>query len=256
MRQIATAFTLCLIFTCAARAESPDDSLPDAPQAQTQSQSAVTVRSLPKNFLKDQKAIWTSPLHIRSNNAIIPIALVAATAVTITTDHQVMSEEVSRDPKFNHDAVTISNGMLGAVVAWPAALFVAGSFRHDEHATETGILSGEAIADGLVVSEVIKIISRRERPTVDDARGKFFQPNVGFDSSFASNHAFIAWSAASVVATEYHGPLTMIAAYGLAAGVSVTRVLGQQHFPSDVLVGSACGWLIGRYVVHHRRRTY
>jgi membrane-associated phospholipid phosphatase len=48
----------------------------------------------------------------------------------------------------------------------------------------------------------------------------------------------------------------MIAAYSLAAGVSITRVLGQEHFPSDVLVGSACGWLIGRYVVHHRRRTY
>lgn len=256
MRRIAIAFTLTLAFTCTLRAEDPDGALPDAPQPQTQSQSPVTVRSLPKNFLKDQKAIWTSPLHIRSDNVIIPIALVAATTVLITTDHQVMSEDVSHDPKFNHDAVDISNGMLGTVIVWPAALFVTGSFRHDEHATETGILSGEAIGDSLAVSEVIKIISRRERPTVDDAHGKFFQPNVGFGSSFASNHAFIAWSAASAVATEYHGPWTMIAAYSLAAGVSITRVLGQEHFPSDVFVGSACGWLIGRYVVHHRRRTY
>jgi membrane-associated phospholipid phosphatase len=30
--------------------------------------------------------------------------------------------------------------------------------------------------------------------------------------------------------------------------------LGQQHFPSDVLVGSAFGWMIGHYVYkkHHR----
>ena len=48
----------------------------------------------------------------------------------------------------------------------------------------------------------------------------------------------------------------MIVAYGLATGVSVTRVLGQEHFPSDVFVGAACGYLIGRYVVRHHRHTY
>jgi membrane-associated phospholipid phosphatase len=37
--------------------------------------------------------------------------------------------------------------------------------------------------------------------------------------------------------------------YSAATGVSLTRVLGQEHFPSDVLVGGAAGWLIGRYVV-------
>jgi membrane-associated phospholipid phosphatase len=29
-------------------------------------------------------------------------------------------------------------------------------------------------------------------------------------------------------------------------------VLARQHFPSDVLVGSTFGWLIGGYVLHHR----
>jgi len=57
-----------------------------------------------------------------------------------------------------------------------------------------------------------------------------------------------------VVASEYPGILTQITAYSLAAGVSVTRVLAQQHFPSDVLAGSAIGWMIGRYVVHRHHR--
>jgi hypothetical protein len=30
--------------------------------------------------------------------------------------------------------------------------------------------------------------------------------------------------------------------------VSLMRVLGQEHFPTDVLVGGAAGWLIGHYV--------
>jgi len=56
-----------------------------------------------------------------------------------------------------------------------------------------------------------------------------------------------------VIASEYQGALTQITAYGLAAGVSAARVLARQHFPSDVLVGSAVGWMIGRYVVHKHR---
>jgi PAP2 superfamily len=243
-----------LAFSLVARAQD----LPDAPQPQSQSStgSIVGLRDLPKNFLSDQKAIWTSPVHINESNAIIPVVLVVGTAAAITADHQVMSEEVSHDPDFNHNAITASNGMLGALLVAPAAFYAGGKAKHDDHATETGLLAAEAIGDSLVLSEVIKIVARRERPDVDDAKGKFFQPGVGFDSSFASNHSFIAWSAAGAIASEYHGPFTMIAVYGLAAGVSVSRVLGQQHFPSDVFVGSACGWLIGRYVVRRHRRTY
>lgn len=110
------------------------------------------------------------------------------------------------------------------------------------------------MVDSLVVDEVMKAVSLRERPTIDNAKGRFFQTSVGSNSSFPSSHAMIAWASASAIASEYEGPLTQIAAYGLATGVSVSRVLARQHFPSDVLVGSATGWLIGRYVAHRHRR--
>ena len=63
----------------------------------------------------------------------------------------------------------------------------------------------------------------------------------------------VAWSAASVLAHEYPGPLTQILSYGIATGVSAARVSGRNHFPSDVVVGSAMGWLIGwqAYKAHH-----
>jgi membrane-associated phospholipid phosphatase len=67
----------------------------------------------------------------------------------------------------------------------------------------------------------------------------------------------IAWSSAAVIASEYDGPMTKLAAYGLATGVSLSRVLARQHFPSDVVVGSAVGWLVGRYVFHkHHKADY
>jgi membrane-associated phospholipid phosphatase len=232
--------------------------LPDAPQPQVANPAAesggVTLRATPINILKDQGAIWTSPARIRENNAILPVALVLATTLTITTDHQVMSSSKLQNTSLNNEADTASTGLVGGFVAAPVIIYGLGQIHHDSHATETGILGGEAMVDSLIVDEAMKLISFRERPTVDNAKGKFFQSSVGLNSSFPSMHSVIAWSSATVIASEYDGPLTKVACYGLATGVSLTRVLSRQHFPSDVLVGSAVGWLIGRYVIHRHRR--
>ena len=239
-----------LPLSAAAQAAPPGGQLPDAPTPQ----GDVTLHEMPRNILHDQAAIWTSPARIRDSNALGPVALVLTATLVATTDHQVMSSSRLHDPSMNDHAATASNGLVGGFLSAPAIFYGMGRLRHDSHATETGILGAEAIADSIALNEVIKIVSLRERPKVDDARGRFFKTGVGFDSSFPSNHSIIAWSSAAVIASEYNGPLTRITAYGLAAGVSVSRVLGREHFPSDVLVGSALGWMIGRYVVRRHSR--
>jgi len=166
-----------------------------------------------------------------------------------------MTSSRLQDASLNSHAETASNGLVGAMIAFPVGLYGMGRLRHSTHAEETGILGSEAMIDSVAVNEVIKLVSRRERPTVDSAKGKFFQSGVKTDSSFPSNHCVFAWSSAAVIASEYPGLLTDISVYGMATGVSVTRVLARQHFPSDVLVGSAVGWLIGRYVFHHHQRS-
>jgi PAP2 superfamily len=251
-RRFTAAPVLSLVFGCCAAAQNADNRiLPDAPQPQ----NPVTLHSTPGNLLRDQAAIWTSPAHLRSSNALGPTLLVLSTALLIATDHQVMSSGVPNDASLNDRAVTASNGLVGGFIAAPILIYSFGRLHHDNHATETGILGGESILDSLAVNEVLKVASERERPTVDDSRGRFFQSSVGFDSSFPSNHSIIAWSSATAIASEYGGPMTQLTAYGLATGVSLTRVLGRQHFPSDVVVGSAVGWMIARYVVHRHRHA-
>ena len=251
---------LTSFFACSAHAQTPNGAIPEAPQPQNLPQlhdpsaDPVTVRSTPKRILEDQAAIWTSPARLNDGNAVGPALLVLATAGLITTDHDVMSKHFL-DTSLNNHAITASNGLLGGFVAAPVIIYGVGHIHQDDHATETGILGGEAMVDSLAVDEVLKLVSLRERPQLDGARGKFFQTSVGTNSSFPSTHCMVAWSSAAVIASEYNGPLTKLAAYGLATGVSVTRVVGRQHFPSDVLVGSAVGWMIGRYVEHHHRRA-
>ena len=43
---------------------------------------------------------------------------------------------------------------------------------------------------------------------------------------------------ADKLAGEYSKPWQQVGIYTLATGVSLTRVLGQEHFPTDVLLGS------------------
>jgi PAP2 superfamily len=273
---VLLSFTLIVVLGTAGVAQEPtspnpaqpsgnnSNDLPDAPRPQSTNAAAaglndheeVTLRHTPVNILKDQAAIWTSPVRIREHNLAVLIPLVLATTVTITADHQVMSSSRLDDASLNSHAETASNGLLGGFVAAPAIIYGLGHIRHDDHAAESGILGGEAIVDSLVVDEVMKAVTMRQRPTLNSAKGKFFQTSVGLDSSFPSTHSMLAWSSAAVIASEYNGPMTKITAYGLATGLSLTRVLAKQHFPSDVLVGSAVGWLVGRYVFHKHQKDY
>jgi membrane-associated phospholipid phosphatase len=230
---------------------APGDTLPEAPAAQI----PVTEKSLPLAILKDQVAVWTSPVRIRAHDLIWLLPLGAATGLTLSTDTNAM-RDLSRNPSFNKDCVNASNALLGGEIAIPVTLYGIGLFKGDAHARETGILGGEALADSIVLDQVTKIIFRRERPLYNNASGDFFSSKPG-NKSFPSSHSMLAWTVAGVTAGEYPSKWVQLGTYSLASSVSLMRVLGQEHFPTDVLVGGAAGWLIGHYVFekHQLRRV-
>ena len=238
----------CLAMSCGAQAPN---NLPDAPAPQTE----VTIKDLPLNIVKDQKAIWTSPAKIRIKDLDWLLPLGAVTGLAVATDRDAMLHVVPLDTQLNKRSTDASNVLTGGLVAAPVALFGLGAMKDSPHAREAGLLGAEAMVDGLVVEQGMKLIFWRERPAVDNAKGKFFQRSAGADGSFPSTHSVIAWSSAAVLADEYPSTLSRLLIYGAATGVSITRVVGQQHFPSDVIVGSAAGWLVGHYVFRHRHRA-
>ena len=253
---VALAFSLCFVLHGRAQTQPATNaidraSLPDAPAPPTSPANDVTVRNTPRNLLHDQGAIWTSPAHVRTRDLKWLLPLAAATGVAFATDQHTMTQVVSHDASFNQASINTSNVLIGSWIAVPLAVYGFGRVHQDEHAREAGILTGESMVDGIVAGEILKLIFLRERPNVDNGRGQFFYLSAGADSSFASEHSIVAWSAASALAAEYPAPWMQFALYSTATGVSLTRVMGQKHFPSDVLVGSSIGWLIGHSVVRH-----
>ena len=219
---------------------------------QEESTAPESIGKASKLFVKgvgsDQVGIWTSPARIQYKDLAWLLPLGAVTGVAIATDHDAV-QHLPTSTTFVKRSTQLSNVGLAGFVGAGAILFFNGHIVKNEHASETGRLAAEAAVDGVIFNVVVQEITRRQRPFAPSHPGEFF-----YDSgrAFPSTHAIGTWTIATVIAHEYPGPLTKIVAYGAATAVSTARVLGRDHSPSDVIVGSAAGFLIGDYVYRHR----
>ena len=223
--------------------------------APTPSPVVTSSPSLEKNFfknvLRDQKAIWTSPAHVHGNDAPWLVMLGVTTGGFLATDRATGDDMAKHTGQLDASRIISYAGSIYGVSAAAGSFYLIGRATHNDRARETGILSAEAIVDSGIVVTALKEITQRARPLTGKDRSKFF---VG-GSSFPSGHSIEAWSVATVVANEYHDHLAVqMAAYGVASAVSVSRFTGLRHYLSDVLVGSAMGYGIGRYVYHAHHR--
>ena len=224
----------------------------------SESERAVSWRTLPRDFLQDQKAIWLFPTQLAKGHHWLPtLAIVGGTAGLIVADSRAMPyfRSHSRNLDDLNDAFD-AQITTAEVVALPVSLMIAGYARHDSYQVGTALLAAEAYADSAVVDLGVKAVTRRKRPA-DVA------PNAPFDStffsggkspfkgsSFPSGHAAGAFSVATVVASRYHTHRWVPwAVYGLATAVSFSRVTSMAHFPSDIFLGAAFGYTITRYQV-------
>ncbi len=222
----------------------------------------ATWRKLPGNFIQDQKDIWLFPVKLAKGHYWFPTVLVVGgTGALIGTDPQTMPHfrQVNGQPNEFHGfnkifTSTVSGGIIAAV---PATFYAVSLIRKNSYDQGSALLAGEAVVDDTVLMVVVKSITQRLRPTDVAATGNysdtFFQSSkspIGKGTSFPSGHALMSFSVATVFARRYrqHRWVPYVA-YGLASVLSFSRVTTGAHFPSDVFVGAALGYVIARYDV-------
>jgi membrane-associated phospholipid phosphatase len=217
----------------------------------------VTWKTLPGDFLHDQKEIWgVFPSQLAHGHHWVPVLAVAGlTGGLIFADPHIMPYIRSHQKKFDKGNDAFDPMITtGEVIALPTSLLTAGYIRHDPYQVSTGIMGALAYGDSVTVNLVMKAITRRERPsdvpTGGSYTGTFFNggksPLKG--SSFPSGHATAAFSVATVVAYRYrnHKWVPWLA-YGMATAIGLSRVATEAHFPSDVFLGSAIGYSVARF---------
>lgn len=236
-------------------------SLPQNPHNQPPHQ--VSWKTVPLDILHDQKYVWLFPVDLAHGKHWIPtLAVVGVTAALIASDPHT-EPYFAKTTDFNRFNETFNGTFTGSFeAAVPVSLYLYGLVRHSSYAEQTAILAGEAYADSAIPHVLIKVISRRYRPSAIPSDGDFshtfFKSSTtpfGKGSSFPSGHAAGAFSIATVIAQRYgHHRWVPFAAYTIATVFAFSRVPDHAHFPSDVFVGAALGYAITRYDVFREDR--
>lgn len=218
--------------------------------------TAHTPKPCITHVLQDEVGIVSSPLRVSPKDFFWIAPFGVATGFAIDYDAHMMRDlgsNPSREDKFKKFSDYTTYGASAA----PVIGYLVAAGTHNDYLQESSVLAGEATIDAIILNEALKYAIDRERPNQGDGTGRFWPhgPSTWPDGqSMPSNHSIIMWSFARVIAGQYNTPATKIAVYSLAGAVSVSRVLARDHFPSDVIVGSTFGYLIGDYVFRHRSR--
>lgn len=255
-------------------AQQADAGLPDSPSPSASAADAApaperqpynpstereaTFRSLPRNFLQDQKRIWTFPLQLAHGRYWAPtLATAAITGGLIFADPHAMPyfrQHATNWDDFNDtfDAYITT----GEVIMVPVGLLGAGSARHDERTVSSALLCAEAYADSAIVNLAMKAVTRRERPVDVPVNGNyrdtFFNGGKSpfHGSSFPSGHTTAVFSVATVVANRYARQRWVPwVSYAFAGVISASRITNAAHWPSDVFLGAVIGYSTAKYAV-------
>jgi membrane-associated phospholipid phosphatase len=179
---------------------------------------------------QDEVGIITAPFHLSAPSYYWLLPFGAATGIALDTDNEAMQ-------------------------AFVAVGYIAGSVTHNGHLQQTAVLAGEAMADSIILNTGLGYAIDRQTPMQGNGKGDFWPHGTKTwpdGQSMPSDHSILVWSFAHVVASQYSGIVTQLIVYSLATTVSASRVMAREHFPSDVFVGAALGYVIGGYVVERR----
>jgi membrane-associated phospholipid phosphatase len=240
MRSSRLFMLVALTLTCFLDCRAQDSPPPETP--------SVEARFV-KQFLRDEANLWTSPLRIKTDSLKWMVPLGIATAGLLKTDRNV-SGELREDQRILAPSHNVSQLGSYPLFLTPVALIVLGRATNDARTVHAGGVALQAVMHSALIVQALKASTNRERPDKTRGDGGFWDGG----KSFPSGHAMASSAFAAALADQYSDKKWIgIGAYSLAAAVGISRVTGQNHFPSDVLIGSSMGWLIGHYISRHHK---
>ena len=114
---------------------------------------------------------------------------------------------------------------------------------------DTGQRGFQAALYSMITMQGLKMLTDRTRP-YQGGNGHFWTGG----SSFPSGHSMEAWALAKVISDEYPDKrFVKIGMYSFATAVSLSRLTSERHYASDVVVGSALGYLMGKFVMRNQQ---
>ena len=206
--------------------------------------------------IDDVKYIVTAPLRMDLESGLITAGVVGAVGGVMAFDSNIQKWVQRNQSRTGNDVFDGFRTVGDAALPVNAGLAVAGYFfRKSEEGNklfQTSLVSIEAqmLAGG--ITQAGKFAIGRNRPS-RDPQGNSYEPFQRFNQSMPSGHATQMFALAAVFSEHYSLPVQMLV-YSLAMGVGAERVYHNKHFASDVVAGSAIGYVVGKALA--LRHTY
>ncbi len=211
-----------------------------------------------KIFAKNSVSYLSSPLRFDNKDILRASIVGAGTIFLFGFDH------------FNKDFQKIDNvafktamkidGYYGTVWMWGligGTLYSSGILSGDDGLRETGLMVFEAGALSGFVTTCLKVAFGRERPYVSGNEFKFhpfsFKGNKFY--SLPSGHSALSFAISTVIASKFRNKLVKFLIYTPAVLTALARVYNNQHWFSDIFLGSAIGYFTGVYIVNAHKQN-
>ena len=239
-----------------------DDTLPAKPLSSIpvgeRTLSTIPDKAYCKSFLTDGRDILISPYRWNKYHWIAFSSVAVVTAFLFTQDASLQKIAQKNQNSFMTWASRAGMERLGSgIYTIPALgiLYGVGAIVKNDKARYTALKGVEAYLMAFVSVQILKQLTHRHRPYMDDPPNPYlwdgpFQPIS--NSSFPSGHSANAFAIATVVATAYSKTIWVpIVCYTLAGLTAASRVYQNDHWFSDVFVGSVVGFAIGRTIMNN-----
>ena len=233
------------------------------PTASSQQPVANSQQLLSKEYLKSYwnsgLTVLSQPLHYDWQDWTVFGGVAAVTTLAFVYDDDIYKFVNGTFSENQSNAISKYTNVFGEeyfILPSVALTYAIGAIDKDSRLRNMSLAALQSFVYAEVASAGLKVLTCRERPTANSQQPtansqSWLGPFATFESTaFPSGHAMCSFALAATVAGFYPEKKWVgIVSYSLATVTSVGRVISKEHWASDVIVGAAIGYFIGRGVV-------
>lgn len=209
-------------------------------------------KSYLKSYWHSGLTVLGQPLHYDWKDWSVFGGIATATTLAFVYDDEIFNYIDKTFTNSQSNTISQYSDIYGEelfIVPSIALTYGIGAIAKDTRLKNMSLATLQSFIFAEVASAGIKVLTCRERPDANSQ--SWLGPFATFEStSFVSGHSTRAFALATTVAGFYPEKKWIgIVSYSLATMTSVGRVISKEHWTSDVIVGAALGYFIGRGVV-------
>ncbi len=208
-------------------------------------------RQFLKNFKDDFFNISRSPKAWKKKDVFTFSAIAASGILFYTFDREIQEYIIERRSNSSYElselASTLGNGVF--LLALMSGIYVSGEAFEKKSLRKTALLCLESWAiTGIIVSGM-KFATGRARPKIEEGASSHHPFSLSSRyHSFPSGHASSAFAVATTVAENSDEVYVDVLAFGLATLAALSRVHDNEHWFSDIFIGSTLGYFVAKKI--------